>query len=275
MPGDLEDEPALAELVSGRDVVIHVAGLVAAHSPEEFLRVNRDGAVRLARAAQRAGASRFVLVSSLAATGPSRPGEPLDEASGPGPVTEYGRSKLAGEQAVRETGVPLVVVRPAAVYGPRDREFRALFCSAARGLVPLLGDGSQELTLVHVRDLAWALVAAATSPATLGRTYHAGNAAPVSQRALALAVGAAVGRDVHCVRLPAFVVRPALGAAGLAARALGRAPLLDGDKSRELLASGWVCSSEALRKDTGWRARIPLEEGLAETAASYREAGWL
>jgi len=66
-----------------------------------------------------------------------------------------------------------------------------------------------------------------------------------------------------------------LGFAGRLARALGRAPLLDGDKARELLASGWVASSEALGRDTGWRARITLEEGLADTTRSYRESGWL
>ncbi len=273
--GGLADEPALGALVEGQDVVVHVAGLVAARSPEDFLRVNRDGAARLARAARRAAVPRFVLVSSLAVTGPSRPGQALAEDTGPGPLTAYGRSKRAGEEAVRETGVPLTIVRPPAVYGPGDPAFLTLFRSAARGVVPLLGGGGQELTLVHVSDLARALVAAAITERTLGRTYHAGNPQPVSQRALAEAVGRAVGRSVRCVTLPGPLVRGVLTAAGVAARALGRAPLLDGDKSRELLAPGWVCSSERLRRDAGWTAEVSLEEGLRETAGRYRELGWL
>ncbi len=273
--GALEDEAARLALVDGADVVFHVAGLVAAQAEAEFLRVNRDGAAALAAAAMRAGVGRFVLVSSLAVTGPSRPGRAVDEDSGPGPVTAYGRSKKAGEEAVRTAGVPCTILRPPAVYGPRDRAFLTLFQAAARGVVPLLGDGGQELTLVHAADLARALVAAATSVATLGGTYHAGNAEPVRQRALAGAVGRAVGRSVRCVRLPGPVVRIALAAAGAAARALGRAPLLDGDKANELLAPGWACSSEALRRDAGWAAEIPLDRGLAETAQAYREAGWL
>jgi nucleoside-diphosphate-sugar epimerase len=273
--GAIEDEAARLALVEGVDVVFHVAGLVAARSEVEFLRVNRDGAAALATTSAQAGVGRFVLVSSLAATGPSRPGHPVDEASGPGPVTAYGRSKRAGEEAARAAGVSLTVLRPAAVYGPRDRAFLSVFRAAAWGFVPLLGDGRQEVTLVHAADLARALIAAATSAVTLGRTYHVGNPEPVTQRAFAAAVGRAVGRPVRCVTLPGPVVRACLGAAGVAVRALGRAPLLDRDKANELLAAGWACSSEALRRDAAWAAKIPLERGLAETALSYRESGWL
>jgi nucleoside-diphosphate-sugar epimerase len=273
--GTIGDEAAALALVEGADVVFHVAGLVAARSEAEFLRVNRDGAGALARASARAGVSRLVLVSSLSVTGPSRPSHPVDETSGPGPVTAYGRSKKAGEEAVRAAGVPFTIVRPPAVYGPRDRAFLALFRAAARGVVPLLGDGGQELTLVHAADLARALVAAATSPATLGGTYHAGHPEPVTQRGLADAVGLAVGRRVRCVTLPEPLVRALAAVAGAGARAVGRAPFLDGDKANELLAPGWSCSSEALRRDAGWAAEIPLERGLAETARAYREAGWL
>jgi dihydroflavonol-4-reductase len=273
--GALGDGSARLALVDGADVVFHVAGLVAARSEAEFLRVNRDGTVDLAAAAARTGIERLVLVSSLAVTGPSGPARPVDEASGPGPVTAYGRSKRAAEEAIRAAGVPFTILRPPAVYGPRDRGFLVLFRMASRGVVPLPGDGARELTLVHAADLARALVAAATSQVTLGRTYHAGHAERVTQRALAEAVGRAVGRPARCVRVPGPVVRGALSVAGAAARAFGRAPLLAGDKANELLAPGWACSSDALRRDTGWAADIPLERGLADTARRYREAGWL
>jgi nucleoside-diphosphate-sugar epimerase len=97
----------------------------------------------------------------------------------------------------------------------------------------------------------------------------------VTQRALAEAVGRAVGRPVRRLTLPAALVRGLLGVFGAVARSVGRAPLLDGDKANEILAPGWACSSEALRCDAGWRAEIPLDRGLAQTARAYREAGWL
>jgi nucleoside-diphosphate-sugar epimerase len=273
--GDLHDERALETLVAGAEVVFHVAGLVAARRVADFLRVNRDGTAALARAAARAGVSRLVHVSSLAVTGPTVPGRPLAEDAGPGPVSAYGRSKQAGEEALRSSGVPCTIVRPPAVYGPRDRAFLPLFRAAARGIVLLPGDGSQELSLVHAEDLTSALLAAAASAKTVGGTYHAAHPEPTTQSAFAGAVARALGRGVRTLALPAPLVRGVLGLTGSASRALGRAPLLDGDKARELLAPAWTCSSDALRHDAGWEAALPLEPGLKETARSYRVAGWL
>jgi nucleoside-diphosphate-sugar epimerase len=273
--GDLGDERALEALTAGAEVVFHVAGLVAARREADFQRVNRDGTAALAQAAARAGVSRVVHVSSLAVTGPTVPGRPLAEDGVPGPLTAYGRSKQAGEEALRSSGVPGTIVRPPAVYGPRDRAFLGLFRAAARGLVLVPGAGRQELSLVHVADLVSALLAAAASPRTEGRTYHVAHPVPTTPLALAAAVARALGRGVRTLAVPAWLVRGALDVSGFASRAVGRAPLLDGDKARELLAPAWTCSSKALRRDAGWEAAVPLEPGLKETADSYREAGWL
>ena len=172
--GELTDASARQALLAGADVLYHVAGRIGAPSLDAFQAVNRDLAALTARDAAAAGVARVLLVSTLAVTGPAPRGRSLDERSGPGPVTDYGRSKQQGEEAVRATGVPLTIVRPPAVYGPGDRAFLTLFkLGAQRGIFPLLGDGKQELSLVFAEDLARALIAAATSPATLGGTYHA------------------------------------------------------------------------------------------------------
>jgi nucleoside-diphosphate-sugar epimerase len=270
--GGLESAAAREALLAGAEVVYHVAGLVAAASPAEFERVNRDAAALLAGDAVRADVSRFLHVSSQAVTGPSPRGASLDERSGPGPVTAYGRSKQAGEQAVREAGVPLTIVRPPAVYGPGDRAFLLLFRLAARGVFPLLGDGRQELSLVFAEDLARGLVAAATSRATLGGTYHAAHAEVVTQRGLGETLGRALGRRVRFVRLPGA---PLLHAARPFARATGRSALPAPDKARELLAPAWRASSQALFRDAGWAAEVEVERGFALTVGAYRSAGWL
>jgi nucleoside-diphosphate-sugar epimerase len=143
------------------------------------------------------------------------------------------------------------------------------------GVLPLLGSGRQELSLVHARDLAQALILVSTGARTENRIYHAAHPRVVTQRVLVRSIGRALGREVRCVTLPHAVVCLLLGASGMAARIGGGTTLLSPDKAPELLAPAWTCSSEALERDAGWRARVCLEEGLADTAAAYRGAGWL
>ena len=274
--GELTDANARQAFLSGASVLYHVAGRIGAPSLDAFRTVNRDLAALVARDAAAAGVSRVLLVSTLAVTGPAPRGRSLDERSGPGPVTEYGRSKQEGEEAVRATGVPLTIVRPPAVYGPGDRAFLTLFkLGAGRGIFPLLGDGRQELSLVFAEDLARALIAAATSPATLGGTYHAAHDEVIVQRDLGETLGRALGRPLRFVRLPGPLVRGLLHAGKLAASVTGRSFLPAPDKAHELLAPAWRASSEALRRDASWTAEVPVERGFALTASAYRSVGWI
>src|SRR5207302_332154 len=110
---------------------------------------------------------RVVYVSSIAAAGPSRPGQPIDERRPPAPVTDYGRSKLAGELVVRTGGVPWTTVRPPVVYGEWDRELLKVFEAARRGVAPVFRDGSQELSVIYAGDLARGLIAAGVTAAAV------------------------------------------------------------------------------------------------------------
>jgi nucleoside-diphosphate-sugar epimerase len=273
--GDLHDEVAMAALVAGAELVFHLGGLVAARSEAEFRRVNADGTAALARAAARARVARLIYVSSLAVTGPTVRGRPLDEHTVPRPLTAYARSKLGGEEAVSRSGMPFTIVRPPIVYGPRDRQLLRAMRLADRGILPVLGDDAQELSLVYAADLADALIAAATSAACEGRTYHAVHPTVVTQRRLGDAIAGAVGHRVRRVRLPAAIVRLGLGLNGGLAWILGRSTLLTLDKTNELLAPAWTASDEALARDAGWRAATALDRGLEMTVQWYRAAGWL
>jgi nucleoside-diphosphate-sugar epimerase len=273
--GDLHDPAALDALVAGADVVFHVAGEISARSEGELLAVNRDGTAAVAAACRRASVARLVYVSSLAATGPAERGRPVTEATPPRPVTAYGRSKLAGEDAVRASGVRFTIVRPPIVYGPRDRQTLRLFRLARGRVAPLLGDGAQELSLVNVADLADALVAASATPATDGGTYHAAHSEIFTQRALFESLARAMGSRPRLVPLPPAAVRAGLRLSGTVARLTGRRTLLDPAKAPELLAPAWTCATDALARDAGWRARIALEQGGREAAEWYTRAGWL
>jgi nucleoside-diphosphate-sugar epimerase len=280
--GDLADRTALRTGCAGVDVVFHAAGLTAARSRAEFFAVNADGTARVLEAAAETapGLVRFVYVSSQAAGGPSHHGRPKTETDEAEPISHYGTSKLAGETAVRKAGLPWTVVRPPSVYGPYDTGFFSVFRLARVGIMPVIGGGGQELSLVYVTDLVRALLTT-TLPAATGRTYFACHREIVTARQFARAVFDAVQRSLRTARepivlpLPSWATRAVLHLTGTGARLLGRATLLSSDKATELLADAWTCDPAALECDTGWSACTGYEEGLGLTANWYRENGWL
>jgi len=274
--GDLDDKQALLKATEGQDVVFHVAGLVAARNEQEYMRVNRDGTRHVVDAARATGVSRAILVSSLAAAGPSEPGRPLAGHESPSPLTAYGRSKLAAEEVVSRSGLPWTIVRPPMIYGPRDTEVLKVFKVARSGVVPVFGSRQQELSAIYAPDLAEALVRVATEPGTLGRTYYACHPRVFTSEEFARAVGKAVRRpNVRIVRLPAGLTRGLLGLTGTIARMSGRATILNRDKSRELLQAAWTCDPGLLRRDTGWEAVFDIGAGTEATAAWCRKKEWI
>jgi nucleoside-diphosphate-sugar epimerase len=273
--GDLDDSAALREGSAEAEVIYHVAGRVSARDLDEFMRANRDGTANVLEAVADRPPARFVLVSSLAAGGPTVPGQPVDETRSPSPVTPYGRSKLAAEVLVRAMASSWTIVRPPTVYGEWDREVLKVFKLARAGLAPVFGDGSQELSIVYAGDLAAALVAAATAPGAANQLYYAAHPVVTTSRGLVRAIGRAVGRVPRIIPLPAPLARALLWAIGSVPHLAGRATLLSSDKAAEFLAPAWTCRPEALMRDTGWRAATDLETGLRRTAAWYRKEGWL
>ena len=273
--GDLHDAAALGRAVTGQDVIYHVAGLVAARDEAEFLRANRDGTRNLLEAAERGGQPRFILVSSLAAAGPAERGRPLTGHETPRPVTAYGRSKLAAEHLVLGSSLRWSVIRPPIVYGPRDREVLKVFKLARIGIAPVFGDGAQQLSAVHAADLAEALVAAGASPTAIGGVYAACHPEVFSTEEFGRAVGAAMGRRVSTIRIPAPIGRALLTVAEGTSRLTRQATILTSDKANEFFQPAWTADSAPLTRDTGWRARYNLAAGLADTYAWYRRAGWL
>ena len=275
IPGDLTDKPALERAVRDQDVVLHVAGLTAARNEAEFLATNRDGTRALLSAAEVCGSPRFLLVSSLAAAGPSPVDRPLLGPEPPRPVTAYGRSKLAGEAVVRAARIPWTILRPPAVYGPADREMLRIFQAAKLGIAPVFGRGDQRLSLVYGPDLAAAIIAASTSSATIGSVFYAAHPEIVTSRSLVETIAAADGRKVRILPVPLALGRVALSLTEAVARIRNRPTLLTRDKANEFFEPAWTVDPSPLTEATGWHARHDLAGGARETFAWYRKHGWL
>jgi nucleoside-diphosphate-sugar epimerase len=276
--GGLDDKAALKRAVAGVDVVFHLAALTSARSVAEYEHTNIGGTIRLldAIAETEIRPRRLIYLSSLAAAGPIREGHPIEREDPCEPLTTYGRTKLEGERACLEAGnlVETVVLRPPAVYGPGDREMLRFFRLAARGLLPVPAGPERVVQLVHVADLVEAAILAAETPGARG-IYHVAEPRHYRWDEVAGLFARAVGRPVRTVRVPAALLTAAATASEMAAGMLRRSTVFNREKARELLAPGWLCETEALRREVGFTPRIALADGLLRTAEWYRAEGWL
>jgi nucleoside-diphosphate-sugar epimerase len=270
VPLDVRGEPEdISRAVENVDVVVHAAGITRARRAEEYYSVNAGGTDKLAAAALRAGVRRFVLISSLAARGPDGP------ANGDHPESDYGRSKLEAENHLRslegrmETGV----LRPAAVYGPRDTDLLPLFRMANAGWLPV-PSGAGPLQPLYAEDAARAALAAAREPVGFGPFPVAENRR-YSWRDVAAELEKALGRPVRAVRLPTAAFVLAGRAVEWTAKPLSAAPIFDERRARDLALNAWTCDVSGTGEALGWRAEVPLFEGLERTARWYGQVGWL
>lgn len=279
--GDLGNADALRTACEGVDAVVHVAGLTKAARDEDFTKTNVDGTKRLAQAAVAAQVPRFLLVSSLAAAGASKPGRPRTESDEPEPVSAYGRSKLGGERAAAaiftNTSVKFTIVRPPIVYGEGERDMLVAFQQVKRGFLPVVG-GARTLqtrySLVHVDDLVTGIAQAVESPGA-GNCYFLPGPADASFLQIIEGIEGAVGRRARKFTLPFSAARPAAWIAQTAARALGKPSIVNLDKLREMSAGDWCCACDAAHRDLKYSPSIPIAEGFAREALWARSAGLL
>jgi nucleoside-diphosphate-sugar epimerase len=273
-PGDLVTGQGLDTALRGVDTVIHLAGVTKALNPAGYYRGNVQATQTLANAL--AGRSvRFVHVSSLAAIGPSLDGSPVSEDAIPHPLTTYGRSKLEGERFARTLDPNCVIVRPPVVYGPRDTSLLQIFKSIARGVVLEIAGGDRFFSAIYVHDLVDGLLLAASHPETAGRDYFLSFAKPFAWSELSAAAAGIMGCRPRLIRIPV----PVAVAIGLGAEVwshLSRNPgIISREKVAEASCRAWICDTRRAADELGFIAPTPLEAGLAQTLAWYREAGWL
>lgn len=288
---DLNDREAIQRAAEDKDVVFHVAGATRAVHPSRLFQVNEEGTRNMAAAcAVQSRPPAFVFVSSLAAAGPAVDGRPRYETDPPRPISDYGRSKLAAETVLRQFAdrLPATIVRPAIVLGPADRIGLGMFKPVLRFRFHAMpGSGRQRLSVIHAADLAELIVLAAergeriepgatASEATSTGCYFAACDEMPSYAELGTIIRDAVGRRV-VIRCPVTMAALWTIAAGSEAlsRVVRRPFYLNIDKVREINAGEWICSSQKAAEQLGFAPRYPLAERIRQTAAWFRQAGWL
>jgi UDP-glucose 4-epimerase len=256
--------------------IIHAAGVTRARSVEEYNTINAEYTSNLAQAALAVGKlKKFVLISSLAAIGPLNNLQgTITEATRPHPVTAYGESKLLAERKLKAvTGLNYTILRPTAVYGPRDTGIFVFFKQLSKGIEPYIGKIEQKLSFIYVNDLAKASIRA-----LYGGDYQSYNLSDdnfYDRYELARLTKGILGVKTVKIHLLVNFVKLIAGIAEKVSSLSNKAPILNIEKLNELAAVNWACSIEAAKQDLGFYPHYNLQAGLTETLKWYKANKWL
>ena len=284
--GDLGDEKSLREAVAGVDVIFHLAAVLAGNRSSDYFTANSSGTVNIMKAVLSANPSlrRFVFVSSLAAGGPSLSSRARSESDDDQPVSHYGKSKLAAEKAIEPffSQVPVAIIRPPLVYGPRDRATLLLAKIAKGKFVPLVAALNEERkkmhSLIHVDDLVEAMWLIGNAPEykiKSGTRYYVSDAADLSYQDLISGYGTAVGITPVFFHMPRFIIRIAAKILTYFGMLTGKTFMLNDDKYSEITPDYWICSSVKISSELGYTPKVKFSHGVKETVEWYKKEGWL
>jgi nucleoside-diphosphate-sugar epimerase len=287
--GDITLKESLIPAVSAVDTVYHLAGSTAVLRAETHFHVNEGGTRNLAEACAQSGRRiRLLLVSSSAAVGPSPPGRPMREDDPPHPVSNYGRSKLAGEEAARQYAgeIPITIVRPPIVFGEYDRDMFRMFDLVAHGWHIVPGLKKRYFSVIHATDLAKALILASQKGEILpaadadtdapgqGIYFIADDWAP-SYAELGPLMAESLGRKARVLPVPGVVGWTVAIVNEIMARLRNRPSILNVDKAKEGLYGSWVYSPEKAHQHLGFKPDVTVFERICQTGKWYKEHGWL
>ena len=275
--GDLFNKQSIKRAVNGVDYVYHLAGVTDAVSKIDFIKVNYQGTKNLIEIAYKEKLKRFVYLSSQAASGPSNSMAPVKESDKPRPVSVYGRSKLAAEAVIKRytDKVPVTILRPSSVYGPRDKGLLVVFKMVKSGIVPLLSYRDKYLNIVHVDDLVRGIIEAGESRKTAGETYFISESRPYSWAEISNIALRNFGKKGIHIPVSLELIGKGVKVLEFTSKVFQHSIRLTSDKIRELEEDFWICSTKKILKDINFSTTVKIEDGINATLAWYREHNWL
>jgi dihydroflavonol-4-reductase len=281
---DLTDQKNLEQQVSefcsehGKfDYVIHNAGITKAKKIQDYFTVNFQYTRNLVDTLIKSNniPEKFVYMSSLAAYGPGSTQEPIRQTDTPKPVTSYGKSKLESENYLRSLNdFPYVIIRPTAVYGPRDKDIFILIKMLNRNFEAYLGFGKQVLSFVHVKDLVRAIFLTLESPHKR-KEYFVSDGNIYDSKMFNTTAKKYLAKKTIAITIPTSVLKPIAFSVEMIASLFGTIATINRERLKEFEARNWSIDATPLQNETGFKAEYDLDSGLKETIGWYKENGWL
>lgn len=275
--GDLDDLAVLREAVKDVDVIFHIAGRVKAPSYQELEHANVDATENLLRIAQKEDVSKIIILSSLAAVGPSENG-PLTEDVPMNPISNYGKSKKQMEAMVHELAdeeTSITILRPPAVYGPREDQIYSFFKMVNNRICPIIGDGKHpRISMVYVGDVVNGILKAVDQKIPGVHTYFITGPEVYTWNQIRGTTTKVLGKKALPIYVKPEFVEKIAGTVEKAASFFGIYPVLNKEKAKELILE-WTCSSEKAERELGYTPEYSLGEGISRTIHWYQRHHWL
>lgn len=272
---------ALEELFASEkyDYVIHAAAMTKAKSEKEILSVNVGVTEKLLTAAFRGEhpPKRFVFVSSLAAVGPvGYEDEPITETTPCRPITMYGRSKREAERMIREkfADKPISIIRPTAVYGPREKDLFILFNTMYKGLDAYVGRAPQKLSFVYVEDLADVLLLACSTAQREFATFNISDGYVYSRYEMAAIFRKTFGKKLFRIHVPFIIVKTVAQISKWLYRKSPKTPVIYPERLGELTAENWSCDITHAVQELGYQPKYDLNRGVTKSLLWYKKNKW-
>lgn len=274
--GELDDKVFMKEAVASSDVVIHCAGAVRAFDWSVYKKVNVDITKNIIDSILESNKSlkKFIFVSSQAAMGPAPEGRARILSDPESPVSDYGKSKLLAEKEVKklEGKIPYTILRPAAVYGPRDKDIFTFFSLVNKHLAPKTLQ-KHIIQLVFVRDIAKIIVKSINTPISDNKIYYLSDGKEYSWKDVADII--AVSNGIKTVTLPLFdfIFKIAGNICEITGSITKKPQVLNKQKITEMLQKAWVCDNSQTVKDLDFTFEN-LENGSKITYNWYLRNKW-
>ena len=294
---NLSSKETLVEQLRGHDFdyVVHAAGVTKCLNKQDFRRINTEGTKNLVEAILelKMPLKRLVYMSSLSIFGAIREQQPygdISETDTPQPNTEYGRSKLAAEKYLEETGsrVPYIILRPTGVYGPREKDYYIMAKSIKQHTDFAVGYKRQDITFVYVDDVVQAVFLALSVPIKLstsqgesegipnGRKYFLSDGEVYQSTTFSDLIHEELGRPWWIrVTAPVWVLKVITFFGEYIGRMTGKVTALNNDKFNILRQRNWRCDIRPAIEELGYKPTVKLAEGVHRSIMWYKQHGWL
>ena len=277
--GDCIDKTSLGKAVKAVDQVFHLAGVTKATQEETYFAVNAFGTENLIHACleNNPKLQKFIYLSSQAASGPSQNGSKKMESDPCGPVSPYGRSKRMGEELALAHAheLPLLILRPPAVYGPRDKDVYSFFKCLSRRIKPCLSGQDQHISLCYVEDVVQAVLLASEAQVKSGEIFFLSDGHDYRMEEIGDTFAQAMGITAFRIRVPKPMILGIASFVEYVAKLSKKPPLLNKGKAKELVQRDWVCNITKAKTILGFEPRIRLLEGAKRTFEWYKKEHWL